>query len=58
VIRNFLQLSHGVGIVALALLAFFAKDLSPLLLSVLTTAILVAVAIWESLSLRPKPEPQ
>ena len=51
VIRNFLQLSHGVGIVALAVLAFFAKDLSPLLLSVATTAILVVVAVWESLSL-------
>jgi low temperature requirement protein LtrA len=56
VIRNFLQLSHGVGIVALAVLAFFARDMSPLLLSVLTTAILVIVAVWESLSLGSKPE--
>jgi low temperature requirement protein LtrA len=54
VIRNFLQLSHGVGIVALAVLAWFGSDLSPLLLSVLTTAILVVVAVWESLSLRSK----
>jgi low temperature requirement protein LtrA len=56
VIRNFLQLSHGVGIVVLAVLAFFASDMSPLLLSVLTTAILVIVAVWESLSLGSKPE--
>jgi low temperature requirement protein LtrA len=56
VIRNFLQLSHGVGIIALAVLAFFAKDLSPLLLSVAATAILVIVAIWETLSLGSKPE--
>ena len=48
VIRNFLQLSHGVGIIALAVLAWFGSDLSPLLLSVLTTAILVVVAVWES----------
>jgi len=56
VIRNFLQLSHGVGIIALAVLAWFGSDLSPLLLSVLTTAILVVVAMWESLSLQSKPE--
>src|SRR6185312_6830678 len=56
VIRNFLQLSHGVGIVALAVLAFFAKDMSPLLLSVATSAILVIVAVWESLSLGSKPQ--
>jgi low temperature requirement protein LtrA len=56
VIRNFLQLSHGVGIIALAVLAWFGSDLSPLLLSVLTTAILVVVAVWESLSLQSKPE--
>ena len=57
VIRNFLQLSHGVGIVALAVLTFFAMDLSPLMLSIATTAILVIVAVWESLSLSSKPEP-
>jgi low temperature requirement protein LtrA len=56
VIRNFLQLSHGVGIVVLAALAFFAKDLSPLLLSVATTAILVVVAVWETASLRSPPK--
>jgi low temperature requirement protein LtrA len=53
-IRGFLQLSHGVGIVALALLAWFASELSPLPLSIATSAILVAVAVWESLSLRSK----
>jgi low temperature requirement protein LtrA len=51
-IRGWLQLSHGVGIVALAVLAIFARDLSALMLSVLTTAILVIVAAWESISLR------
>jgi low temperature requirement protein LtrA len=54
-IRGFLQLSHGVGIVALALLAWFAAGLSPLVLSVFATAIMIAVAVWESLSLRSKP---
>jgi low temperature requirement protein LtrA len=56
VIRNFLQLSHGVGIIALAALAWFGRDLSPLMLSALTSAILVVVAAWESMSLRSKPE--
>jgi low temperature requirement protein LtrA len=51
-IRGFLQLSHGIGIIALAGLAWFAGDLSPLMLSFLTTAILIVVAVWESLSLR------
>lgn len=51
-IRGFLQLSHGFGIVMLCVLAWFAHDLSPLLLSILTTAILIVVAVWESLSLR------
>jgi low temperature requirement protein LtrA len=54
-IRGWLQLSHIVGIVALALLAPFASGLSPLWLSALTTVILIAVAVWESLSLRSKP---
>jgi low temperature requirement protein LtrA len=53
-IRGFLQLSHGVGIVALAALAFFASALSALWLSLLTTVLLIVVAIWESLSLRSK----
>ena len=61
-IRGFLQLSHGAGIVALGILAGFAGGMSPLLLSILTTAIMVIVAAWESISLksnaagaRPKP---
>ena len=55
-IRGFLQLSHGVGIIALAALAWFGSDLSPLWLSILTTAIMIMVAVWESLSLRGKSE--
>ena len=56
-IRGFLQLSHGVGIIALAALSWFARELSPLMLSALTTAIMIAVAVWESLSLSaPKAE--
>ena len=56
-IRGFLQLSHGVGIIALAALAWFARELSPLMLSALTTAIMIVVAVWESLSLSaPKTE--
>jgi low temperature requirement protein LtrA len=60
-IRGWLQLSHGAGIVALAILAWFASDFSPLLLSILTTAIMIIVAAWESISLRssaaePRPE--
>jgi low temperature requirement protein LtrA len=51
-IRGFLQLSHGVGIIALGTLAWFAGDLSPLTLSILTTAIMIVVAAWESISLR------
>jgi low temperature requirement protein LtrA len=51
-IRGFLQLSHGVGIIAFAIVAWFARGLSPLLLSGLTTAIMIIVAVWESLSLR------
>jgi low temperature requirement protein LtrA len=51
-IRGFLQLSHGVGIVALAALAWFAAELSPLILSIATSAILIIVAVWESVSLK------
>jgi low temperature requirement protein LtrA len=50
-IRGFLQLSHGAGIIALGSLAWFAGGLSPLLLSILTTAIMIVVAVWESISL-------
>ena len=51
-IRGFPQLSHGVGIVALGGVALYASDLSPLVLSLLTTFVLIVVAIWESVSLR------
>jgi low temperature requirement protein LtrA len=51
-IRGFLQLSHGAGIIALCALGWFAHDLSPLALSILTTAIMIVVAVWESVSLR------
>src|SRR6266403_1110077 len=47
-IRGFLQLSHGIGIILLAALAWFAGGLSPLWLSILTTAIMIIVAAWES----------
>ncbi|HZE54140.1 MAG TPA: low temperature requirement protein A [Bradyrhizobium sp.] len=60
-IRGWLQLSHGVGIIALCVLGWFAAELSPLMLSLLTSALMVAVAAWESISLRsgaatPRPE--
>jgi low temperature requirement protein LtrA len=56
-IRGWLQLSHGVGIVLLAVLWWFADALSPLLLSAATTIILIVVAVWESVSLSaPKKE--
>jgi low temperature requirement protein LtrA len=55
-IRGFLQLSHGIGIIAFAATGLFGHDLSPLWLSILTTAILIMVAVWESVSLRSKPQ--
>jgi low temperature requirement protein LtrA len=54
--RGFLQLSHGVGIISLCVLAWFAAGLSPLMLSIITSAIMIVVAVWESISLRSKPE--
>ena len=54
-IRGFLQLSHGIGIILLLALWWFAADLSPLWLSVATSVILIIVAIWESVSLGSKP---
>ena len=51
-IRGWFQPSHGAGIGALAILACFASGLSPLMLSILTTAILIVVATWESISLK------
>jgi low temperature requirement protein LtrA len=56
--RGFLQLSHGVGIIALCVLAWFAGDLSPLWLSTATSAIMIVVAVWESVSLRSPSETQ
>ena len=61
-VRGFLQLSHGVGIVALGILAWFAAGLSPLMLSVATSTIMIGVAAWESISLKsdsakPRSEP-
>lgn len=50
-IRGWLQLSHIVGIASLAVFAWFASELSPLLLSILTTAVLLVVAVWETVSL-------
>jgi low temperature requirement protein LtrA len=51
-IRGWLQLSHGAGILALGILAWFAGELSPLMLSIATTAIMIVVAVWESISLK------
>ncbi|MDB5638526.1 MAG: hypothetical protein JWP51_3434 [Bradyrhizobium sp.] len=51
-IRGWLQLSHGVGIIMLAMLAWFASGLSPLMLSIVTSAIMIVVAVWESISLK------
>ncbi|MGZ5875333.1 MAG: low temperature requirement protein A [Bradyrhizobium sp.] len=51
-IRGWLQLSHGVGIIALCVLGWFAAELSPLMLSIATSALMVVVAAWESISLR------
>jgi low temperature requirement protein LtrA len=51
-IRGWLQPSHGAGIVVLGILAWFASALSPLMLSILTTAIMIMVAAWESVSLK------
>src|SRR5438067_10518662 len=51
-IRGWLQLSHGAGIVALGILAWFAAGLTPLMLSLLTSAIMIVVASWESISLK------
>ena len=55
-IRGFLQLSHGIGIILLLALWWFAADLSPLWLSVATSVIMIVVAVWESVSLGSKPQ--
>ncbi|WP_164935460.1 low temperature requirement protein A [Bradyrhizobium guangzhouense] len=54
-IRGFLQLSHGIGIILLLALWWFAADLSPLWLTVATSVIMIVVAVWESVSLGSKP---
>ncbi|MEK9284231.1 low temperature requirement protein A [Bradyrhizobium sp. ISRA442] len=54
-IRGFLQLSHGIGIVLLLVLSWFAADLSPLWLSIATSVIMIVVAVWESVSLGSTP---
>jgi low temperature requirement protein LtrA len=55
-VRGWLQLSHGVGIVALGVLGWYGAELSPLMLSIATTVLMVIVAVWESLSLRSRPD--
>jgi low temperature requirement protein LtrA len=52
-IRGWLQPSHGTGIVVLCGLAWFAGGMSPLMLSIVTTAIMIIIAAWESISLGP-----
>ena len=51
-IRGWYQLSHIVGIVALGVLGWFGAGMSPLMLSIATTLLMVIVAVWKSLSLR------
>ncbi len=53
-IHGWFQLSHLVGIAALLILALFGHLLSPLILSLATTAILVTVAAWEAISIGDK----
>jgi low temperature requirement protein LtrA len=50
-IRGWYQLSHLAALGLLAVLAPVASHLSPLLLATATAAVLVMVAIWESVSL-------
>ena len=54
-IRGFLQLSHGIGIILLLALWWFAADLSPLWLTVAASMIMIVVAVWESVSLGSTP---
>ncbi len=49
---RYFPLSHMVGLGLLALLAWPAPSLSPLVLSVAATGVLIAVAVWELVSLR------
>jgi low temperature requirement protein LtrA len=50
-----LPLSHLLGLAMLALLILAVPVTTPLLLSAATTAVLIAVAVWESISLRKSP---
>jgi low temperature requirement protein LtrA len=52
-IRGHLQPSHLAGIGLFIVLAPFAHFLTPLVLSAASTAILLVVAVWEAISLRP-----
>jgi low temperature requirement protein LtrA len=53
-IHGWFQLSHLAGIAALLVLAPFGHLLSPLTLSLATTAILVIVGAWEAISIGSK----
>ena len=50
-VRGHLQPSHLAGIGALLTLIPFAPLIAPLALSIATTAILLAVGVWEAVSL-------
>ena len=52
VIAGRVPLSHLAGLVLLAVLVPAAPHLTPLLLSAATTAVLIAVCVWEGVSLR------
>jgi len=49
-------LSHLVGLGLIAILAFFPAFLPPLGFSLTATAVLILVAAWEAISLRPRPK--
>jgi len=54
-IRGHLQPSHLAGLGLFAILTPFAHVLTPLALSAAATAIMLVVAVWEAVSLRPAP---
>jgi low temperature requirement protein LtrA len=53
-IHGWYQLSHLVGIVALLPMLWCGDLVSPLMLSVATTAVLVVVGVWEAISIGAK----
>jgi low temperature requirement protein LtrA len=55
-VRGWYQLSHLVGIGALVALSAAGGFFSPLVLTLASTAVMVIVAAWETVSLRPKLE--